>query len=107
MAQLLRLQLVLSRTGQSRTQHYNAISSGLMTRGVTIGPRAVAWPAHEIDAIVRARIAGKTEDQIRALVSRLMAQRQEDDDEPAAAQDAALPKATKPVDITTIWRVPA
>lgn len=75
MVHLLRLQSVLSRTGQSRTQHYLGINAGVMTEGVGIGPRAVAWPEHEIEAIVRARIAGKTEDEIRALVRRLHAAR--------------------------------
>jgi hypothetical protein len=28
----------------------------------------VGWPAHELDAIAAARIAGKSEDEIRALV---------------------------------------
>lgn len=78
MAQLLRLQPVLTRTGSSRTQHYNAISAGLMTTPVHIGPRAVAWPSHEVDAIIRARIAGKTDDEIRALVQRLMVERQDE-----------------------------
>ena len=81
MAQLLRLQPVLSRIGQSRTQHYNCVAAGLMTRPVQIGARAVAWPEHEVDAIIRARIAGKSSDEIRALVHRLHAARQ------AAAQE--------------------
>jgi prophage regulatory protein len=31
-----------------------------------------AWPDHEIDAINKAHIAGQTDDEIRALVARLV-----------------------------------
>jgi hypothetical protein len=33
------------------------------------------WPAHELDAIAAARISGKSEDEIRALVHDLIAAR--------------------------------
>jgi prophage regulatory protein len=42
-----------------------------MTKPVRIGRAAVGWPASEVDAINRARIAGKTDEQIRALVQQL------------------------------------
>ncbi len=40
-----------------------------------MGERAVAWPAHETAALVAAQIAGQSPNQIKALVSRLMADR--------------------------------
>jgi prophage regulatory protein len=55
---------------------YLHISQGLLTKPVNLGPRAVGWPADEIDEIINARIAGQSEDQIRSLVSRLMTARQ-------------------------------
>jgi len=54
-----------------------AVRDGLLTKPVPIGPRAVGWPDYEVKAINVARIAGKSEDDIRALVTRLHAQRQE------------------------------
>lgn len=55
---------------------YLHVSQGLITRAVQIGPRAVGWPSHEIDAIISARIAGKSEAEIKALVVNLTAARQ-------------------------------
>jgi prophage regulatory protein len=69
--QLLRLPAVLKRRAKSRSSHYADIAAGLMTRPVKIGKRAAATPDHEVDAINAARIAGKTDDQIRALVREL------------------------------------
>jgi len=72
---LLRLAPVLLLTGGSRTTHYSRIHEGLMTKPVSIGVNSVAWPEHEIQAILTARVAGKSDDEIRALVSKLMADR--------------------------------
>ncbi len=54
---------------------YNAIRAGLFTTGVAIGQRAKGWPDYEAQAIVAARIAGKSDDQIRELVKALHAKR--------------------------------
>ena len=56
---------------------YNAIRAGLVTTGVAIGQRAKGWPDYEIDAINAARIAGKSEAEIRELVTVLHAKRTE------------------------------
>ena len=42
---------------------------------VKISRKLTAWPAYEIDALNRAEIAGANEDEIRALVQRLVEQR--------------------------------
>lgn len=52
-----------------------AVKGGLLTCPVQIGPRSVGWPDFEIDAINAARIAGHSDQQIKALVVRLHAQR--------------------------------
>ena len=70
-----RLPAVLSETGVSRSTTYNQISQGLFTKPVSLGPRAVGWPADEVAAINAARIAGKTEEEIRSLVVKLEAAR--------------------------------
>lgn len=72
---ILRLPTVNSVTGNSRSTHYLRITQGLFTKPVSLGPRAVGWPSSEVEAINAARIAGKTEDEIRALVVKLEAAR--------------------------------
>ena len=56
---------------------YNAIRAGLFPAGVAIGQRAKGWPDYEIQAIAAARVAGKSETEIRELVKALHAQRSE------------------------------
>jgi prophage regulatory protein len=72
---ILRLPSVLRDRGRSRSAHYLDIQQGLFTRPVSIGARAVGWPEHEVDALNAARIAGKNDDEVRALVSKLEAKR--------------------------------
>ena len=72
---ILRLPVVLSERGRSRSAHYLDIQQGLFTRPVAIGLRAVGWPAAEVAALNLARIAGKTEEEVRALVVKLEAAR--------------------------------
>lgn len=55
----------------------NAIRAGLLTKPIQIGPRSVGWPDYEVKAITTARIAGKTDADIRALVAKLHTQRTE------------------------------
>lgn len=74
---LLRLPTVKARCGYSRSTLYLRIAQGLWPHPVSLGARAVAWPSDEVDAINAARIAGKSEDEIRALVKRLEAARGE------------------------------
>jgi len=70
-----RLPTVLTKRGRSRSSHYNDIQEGLFTPPVSIGSRAVGWPDHEVETINAARIAGKSDDDIRELVFRLIAAR--------------------------------
>lgn len=72
---LIRISAVLVETGTSRSKLYADVTSGLFTRPVKLGPRASGFPSSEVKAIVDARIAGFSEDQIRSLVKRLEAAR--------------------------------
>lgn len=56
---------------------YNAIRAGLFPTGVAIGQRAKGWPDYEAQAIATARVAGKTDSDIRELVKSLHAKRTE------------------------------
>lgn len=68
---LLRLPAVLKARGRSRSSHYADIKRGLFTRQVDLGVHCVGWPEHEVIALNQARIAGKSEAEIRALVRHL------------------------------------
>lgn len=73
--QFIRLPGVLSATGNGRTKQYQDIRDGLFTKPVAIGTRARAWPVYEVEAINAARVAGKTDDEVRELVAQLEAAR--------------------------------
>ena len=72
---LLRLPAVKAQCGYSRSTIYLRMSQGLWPLAVSLGARAVAWPAGEVSAMNAARIAGKTDEEIRALVLKLEAAR--------------------------------
>lgn len=72
---ILRLPAVLKERGRSRSAHYLDIQNGLFTKPVVIGARAVGWPDAEVAALNAARIAGKSDDEIRDLVCKLEAAR--------------------------------
>ena len=83
MSQIIqRLRAVLHERGRSRSSHYLDIQQGLFTHPVQIGLRAVGWPSSEVAAINAARIAGKTDEEIRALVVMLEAARKTADQQP-------------------------
>ena len=75
---ILRMSEVKAETGhRSHASIYNAIKDGLFTAGVAIGQRSKGWPDSEVEAINAARIAGKSDAEIRELVKRLHAKRSE------------------------------
>jgi prophage regulatory protein len=47
----------------------------MFTKPVSLGGRAVGWPAHEVAALNAARIASKPNSEIRELVAQLEAAR--------------------------------
>lgn len=72
---ILRLPAVKASTGLSRSTLYLRIANGVFTHPVSLGGRAVGWPAHEVAALNAARIAGKPDAEICALVLELEAAR--------------------------------
>ena len=66
-----RLPTVKAESGYSRSTIYLRISQGLFTKPVSLGARAVGWPASEVTALNAARIAGKSDAEIRELVIKL------------------------------------
>ena len=68
---ILRLPEVLKRRGRSRSSHYADVQDGLFVKPVRIGLRATGTPENELNAINAARIAGRSDDEVRALVKTL------------------------------------
>ncbi len=68
---ILRRRQVQTETGYSRSTIYLRISQGLWPKPVRLGARAVGWPAGEVSTLNAARIAGKSDDEMRALVASL------------------------------------
>lgn len=77
MAILRKPELKLETGWRSDASVSKAVRDGLLTKPVPLGPRSVGWPDNEVKAINAARIAGKSEADIRALVTRLHTQRLE------------------------------
>lgn len=84
---ILRCPTVLQITGKSKSAFYRDLRAGLFTKPVTIAEDRrgeacmVGWPANEVQAINQARIAGKSNSEIKELVAVLMAARQPDNQE--------------------------
>jgi prophage regulatory protein len=74
---ILRLPAVKAATGLARSTIYLRVAQGLWPKPVRLGVRAVGWPANEVEAMNSARIAGKTEAQIRDIVLDLQAARKD------------------------------
>lgn len=72
---ILRLPAVKQESGLSGSTIYLRIPQGLWTKPVSLGARAVGWPASEVYALNAARISGKSDDEIRELVMQLEAAR--------------------------------
>ena len=75
---ILRLPAVMAQTGLGRSTIYSQISEGLWPKPVNLGARAFGWPSTEVDALISARMAGRTNDQLQDLVVRLEAARRPD-----------------------------
>ena len=72
---ILRLPSVRAETGYSRSTIYLRIAQGLWPKPVSLGARAVGWPANEVATLNASRISGKTEQEIRSIVINLEADR--------------------------------
>ncbi len=72
---ILRRKQVQAETGYSRSTIYLRITQKLWPKAVRLGARAVGWPAVEVAAMNAARVSGRTDDEIRQLVTDLEAAR--------------------------------
>jgi prophage regulatory protein len=67
----LRFPKVMDAMAMSRSTVHLRIKQGLLTPPVKISDRCSVWPEYEISAIIAARIAQKSNDEIRELVTQL------------------------------------
>ena len=71
-----RLSDLKTQIGVSRSTIYAAIQKGIFVKPIKLGARAVGWPDFEVQALINARISGKTDAQIKELVLAIELNRQ-------------------------------
>ncbi len=71
----VRFRTVMQETGKTRSALFADIRNGLFPPPYSIGGRAKAFAAHEIEAMNRARMAGLDDDEIRTLIQKLVRER--------------------------------
>ena len=72
---MLRMRDMTTKTGLRKVTIYKHVQLGTLTKPVKLGERASVWPSDEIEMILAARIAGRSEVEIKSLVKQLMAAR--------------------------------
>ena len=70
-----RRQDVLNKVKFSRSTLYSRIQQGLFVPPVSLGRRSVGWLEHETDMVLRGLVSGKTDLEIKELVSEVIALR--------------------------------
>ena len=75
--QLIRRPEVLNLMGRSKSSLQLDEKAGLLCPPISIGERAVAYIKHEVETVIQARIAGRTNEEIKDLVTDLIKQRKQ------------------------------
>ncbi len=73
----VRMPALIQLRGTSHTTFYRHIKEGLWPPAVHLSANTSAWPEHEVAAIDAARLAGATDDEVRTLVRKLVADRRQ------------------------------
>lgn len=68
---------VLSRFGFGNTCLHHRIKQGLMPPPIHLTARTVGWLEHELDAVLAAIVAGKSDEHIKSLIIELVDQRKD------------------------------
>lgn len=74
---------VLQQYGEPKSTLYWRIKRGEFPPSIKQGERSAAWIVEEIEALMQARAAGASVEEVRALVARLVADRQRPAEVPA------------------------
>lgn len=64
-------------SGIPKSSWYDGVKKGLLPQSVSLGGRSVGWVASEVNAVLKARIRGDSEEEIKALVTELTNQRKD------------------------------
>ncbi|MCU4674290.1 AlpA family phage regulatory protein [Catenovulum sp. 2E275] len=73
--QFIRKNEVLARFGYTNSTLYDRIKNKLMPCSINLGGNAVGWLKHEVDSVAAAIVEGKSNDEIKIIVSELEADR--------------------------------
>ncbi len=63
--------------GCGHSKWYQMIAEGLVPPAVKVSPKMAVWPLDELHTVLGAHIAGKSPDEIRAVVSQLVEARKD------------------------------
>lgn len=72
----IRLPELTALLGIGKSSVYLLVANGLLPPPIHISTRCSTWPLGEIRAVVGARAAGKSDDEVRLVVRNIMASRQ-------------------------------
>lgn len=72
---LINIATVAALWSSSASSVRRAVADCTMPPPIVLSPKCTRWVASEVEAVLAARIAGKTPDEIRALVRQLVADR--------------------------------
>jgi prophage regulatory protein len=72
---IIRRPEVLKRFGIANTSLHSRVKESLIPPPIPLGSRSVGWLEHELDQVLSFMIAGKSKDDIRALIGHLIDQR--------------------------------
>ena len=75
--QIKRKPLVLDQFGIGKTTLHSRIQEGLLPPPIPLGARSVGWLSSELDQVLAFMVAGKSHEDIRALVAHLVDQRKQ------------------------------
>ena len=71
-----KLSEILPLFGCGKSTFYQKINNGLICPPVSLGERAVGYLAHEVDSVLQAMAAGKSQVEIKKIVQRLVDSRE-------------------------------
>jgi len=74
---LMRINEAAAELGVRQSAYYEGAAAGIYPRPFKIGLKASRVPSNEVAAVVAARIGSKSDDELRALVTKMAAARTE------------------------------
>lgn len=75
--QIVKLPTLLEKFCISRSTAFHHIKEGLLPQNISLGQRSRGFILSELDAVLSARVAGKSNEEIKKLVKSLIAKRKE------------------------------